>query len=306
VSTIIVGVDGSDRTSDALSFAVQLARSARGSLILANAYPYDDAVAQPDTEQRHRLREAAQRSLDQIRRQVPFGIPVTTRTIADRSPARALHTWAVREHASLVVIGSSHRGTVGRTFIGTTAERLLHGAPCPVAVVPRGAPAGILQTVVVGWDAGPESAAALHAATAVARASGSQLRVVEVLDAPWLTQPARATWPGLVADPHTYERQARERLEQVVADLPDTVQAEALILHDDPTGSLAAQSEDADLLVLGSRGYGPHRAVLLGSVSARVIRAAACPVIVVPRGVSAPLEDLFRQTMLVREVPHTG
>ena len=138
----------------------------------------------------------------------------------------------------------------------------------------------------------------------MARACGAQLRVVQVLDSPWLTQPARATWPGLVADPHTYERHMRERLDQVVAGLPDAVEAEAQILHDDPTGSLAAQSVDADLLVLGSRGYGPHRAVLLGSVSARVIRAAACPVIVVPRGVSAPLEDLFRQTMLARAVPH--
>ena len=306
MSTIIVGIDGSDRATDALSFAVQLARSARASLVLANAYPYDDAVARLDTELRHRLRETAQRTLDQMRRHVPFGIPVSTRTIADRSPAHALHALAVRDHASLVVIGSSRRGTAGRIFIGTTAERLLHGAPCPVAVVPRGAPVGRLDAVVVGWDTRPESAAALSAATVVARACGARLRVVEVLDAPWLTQPERATWPGLVPDPHTYERQERERLEHVVAGLPDVVQAEAVILHDDPAGSLATQSEDADLLVLGSRGYGPHRAVLLGSVSARVVRAAACPVIVVPRGVSAPLEDLFRQTMLARAVPHVG
>jgi nucleotide-binding universal stress UspA family protein len=306
VSTIIVGVDGSDRAVDALSFAALLARCARASLVLANAYPYDDAVAQPDTERRHQLRQAAQRSLDRMRRQVPYGIPVLTRTIADRSPARALHTLAVRDHASLVVIGSSHRGTVGRVFIGTTAERLLHGTPCPVAVVPRGATPGSLGTVVAGWDARPESAAALTAATAVARACGAQLRVVQVLDAPWLAQPARATWPGLVSDSHTHERETRDRLEQVVAGLPEAVQAEPVILHDDPSGSLAAQSEDADLLVLGSRGYGPHRAVLLGSVSARVVRAAACPVIVVPRGVSAPLEDLFRQTILARAVPRAS
>ena len=306
MSTIIVGVDGSDRSVDALSFAAQLARSARASLLLVNAYPYDDAVARLDTELRHRLREAAQRSLDAMRHQVPFGIPVATRTIADRSPARALHTLAVRDHASLIVLGSSHRGTVGRVVVGTTAERLLHGAPCPVAIVPRGAPLGSLDTVVAGWDTRPESAAALNAATAIARACGAHLRVVQVLDASWLSQPARATWPGLIADPHTHVRQARERLEQVVAGLPETVEAEALIVHDDPAAALAAQSEDADLLVLGSRGYGPHRSVLLGSVSARAVRASACPVIVVPRGVSAPLEDLFRQTMLARAVPHTG
>ena len=52
-------------------------------------------------------------------------------------------------------------------------------------------------------------------------------------------------------------------------------------------------AEDADLLVLGSRGYGPRRAVLLGGVSGRVVRRAACPVIVVPRAIEKPLEELF-------------
>ena len=47
---------------------------------------------------------------------------------------------------------------------------------------------------------------------------------------------------------------------------------------------------------MGSRGYGPLRAVLLGSVSGRLVREAACPVIVVPRGVEAPLEELFAAT----------
>jgi hypothetical protein len=46
-------------------------------------------------------------------------------------------------------------------------------------------------------------------------------------------------------------------------------------------------------MVTGSRGYGPHRAVLLGSVSGRLVREAECPVIVVPRGIEAPLEGIF-------------
>ena len=62
----------------------------------------------------------------------------------------------------------------------------------------------------------------------------------------------------------------------------------------DPVRELAAQSGSADLMVVGSRGYGPLRAVLLGSVSGRLVREAACPVIVVPRGVEEPLEELFR------------
>ena len=51
-----------------------------------------------------------------------------------------------------------------------------------------------------------------------------------------------------------------------------------------PPSALAEAASDLDLLVLGSRGYGPVKGTLLGSVSARVMAAAACPVMVIPRG----------------------
>jgi nucleotide-binding universal stress UspA family protein len=69
--------------------------------------------------------------------------------------------------------------------------------------------------------------------------------------------------------------------------------AESLVLVGLPEPQLADQSPHADLFVVGSRGYGPHRRVLLGSVSGRLVRNAACPVLVVPRGIEAPLEALF-------------
>ena len=53
-----------------------------------------------------------------------------------------------------------------------------------------------------------------------------------------------------------------------------------------------AASEHLDLLVMGSRAYGPAHAVLLGGVSRRVIAGAACPVVVLPRGTAARFEAL--------------
>ena len=73
-----------------------------------------------------------------------------------------------------------------------------------------------------------------------------------------------------------------------------------------PANDLVSQSEDADLLVLGSRGYGPRRAVLLGGVSGRVVRRAACPVVVVPRDAETPLEDLFQPASTGRGDPRTS
>jgi nucleotide-binding universal stress UspA family protein len=72
------------------------------------------------------------------------------------------------------------------------------------------------------------------------------------------------------------------------------VDVEALV--GEPAEVLVDLSQHLDLLVCGSRGYGPARAVLLGSVSRRVASEAHCPVIVVPRGVKAPLEALVAQT----------
>ena len=55
--------------------------------------------------------------------------------------------------------------------------------------------------------------------------------------------------------------------------------------------------------MIGSRGYGPVRWVLLGGVSDRVIRDAACPIIIVPRGAQVPLEALVATSEISPATP---
>ena len=76
----------------------------------------------------------------------------------------------------------------------------------------------------------------------------------------------------------------------MVAELPGS---SATLLTGDAAELLAEHSRHVDLLVTGSRGYGPARAVLAGGVSGRLLRSAQCPVVVVPRGVEASLGRLF-------------
>ena len=79
--------------------------------------------------------------------------------------------------------------------------------------------------------------------------------------------------------------------EQAVHRVPDEISTEPLLLHGDPADALTDAAGDVDLLVLGSRGYGPLKGTVLGSVSARIMAAAPCPVMVVPRGAGpTPLE----------------
>jgi nucleotide-binding universal stress UspA family protein len=276
----------------------RLARATGAELVLANAYPYDDMPTRGVPAIRLHLREEAQATLDRMRELTAGVSGVRTCTIASISTARGLHVLIERENPLLVVIGSSHRGALGRVFAGTTAERLLHGSPCSVAIVPRTYRAADepVMTVGVAYDGSPECKAALAAATVTARALGAGLRVIRVFEGALAGTPALMQGPGFVADLSDLEERARQGLEAAVADLKDDVSVEAVLALGDPVRELAAQSEGVDLMFAGSRGYGPLRAVLAGSVSGRLLRAAACPVIVVPRGVTAPLDDLFRAT----------
>ena len=296
MSKIIVGVDESDRSKDAVALAALLARGSDAELVLVCAYPYDDTPSRAaNTGYKRYLREDALAALDRLAATLPAADGLERRVVPDVSPARAIQEIAVRERASLIVIGSSRRGGIGRVLAGTTAERLLHGAPCPVAVAPAGYAATdhAIATIAVGYDGSPESEAALAGAVTLARSLGARLRVIEVLDAMWMGTPALMAGPGFVTEPAGLEERARRHVAERVAALPGDVAAQPQVLTGNPEPALAEQSEHADLFVVGSRGYGPHRAVLLGSVSGRLVRDAACPVLVVPRSIEAPLEELF-------------
>lgn len=213
--------------------------------------------------------------------------------IADPSSAHALHTLAERTEAALLVVGSTHRGAVGRVVPGSTGERLPHGSSCPVAIVPAGyAEAGPIRSIGVGYDGSAESKAALAGAYQLAARCNASLRVIHVFDAGHVGNPALMTMPGWDSMREDHEKTARERLDRGVAALPPGVGTEPVFVHGAPGPELSAQSEQVDLLVVGSGGYGPRAAVVLGGVTHTLIRNAACPVVVLPRG-SRGLDGLF-------------
>jgi nucleotide-binding universal stress UspA family protein len=298
VPKIIVGIDESDRSKDAVALAAQLARGADAELALVCAYPYDDRPSRASNlEFRRSLRADAEECIRRAKDGVADLPLVESHMIAELSPARAIQAMATSEGASLIVLGSSRRGGVGRVLAGTTAERLLHGSPCPVAVAPAGFQAGeehAIETIAVAYDRSDEAKAALLAATTIASALGARLRVVEVLDPYTMGTPMLMAGSAYDVVPSAeIERAAREHLAEAVSSLPDTVTAEAVVLVGDPERQLGVETQRVDLMIVGSRGYGPHRAVLLGSVSGGLVRAASCPVLVVPRGIETPLEELF-------------
>jgi nucleotide-binding universal stress UspA family protein len=217
---------------------------------------------------------------------VAAGVKVECLRFEAASAAGALQTAAEREDAGLLVVGSARRSRGGRVLTGSTAERLLAGAPCPVAIVPLGwSESGPPRTIGVAYVDTNEGRAAVFAAMAIARWSGARLLVVTVIENP------------------AERAEAEKHLQWVPARFAKGVETTARVLTGDPAEDLIAVSAELDMLVCGSRGYGPLRAVLLGSVSHRLVQEAQCPVIVVPRGIEKPLEDIVGDAQRVGAHP---
>jgi nucleotide-binding universal stress UspA family protein len=229
------------------------------------------------------------------------GVAAVFRDMEGTSAPRALHELAESEDAGLLVVGSTRQGTVGRLLPGSTAQRLLHGAPCPIAVIPHGWRAGEgLKTIGVAYVDTQEGHEALRGAHALARQAGATLRVLTVaqvgLAAHAETEARTAGRPGKDFDEVEGEHRvlAETAARTAVAALEGDVAVQVDAFTEDPARTLIGISEHLDLLVCGSRGYGPVRAVLLGGVSRRVAAEARCPLIVLPRGVPASLEALMQ------------
>ncbi|HEY7455446.1 MAG TPA: universal stress protein [Thermoleophilaceae bacterium] len=281
--TILAGYDGRPEGRDAIAFAALLARALGEPVEVACVYLTGEAVLGVTTAE---LEAEAARSAAEGAAALPDDILTESRAVAGSSPAHGLFELAEARRPTAVVVGSSHRGALGRVLAGNVASRLLTASRCPVAIAPRGfaerdtAP---LRTIGVGFDDTAESWTALQHAAAIGIAAGARLRLIHALDT--------AVAPPLdPAETELLTRQLRDSrqhaLARAAASLSKDLHAETKMALGDPVRMLAHEADRGlDLLVLGSRGYGPVRRVLLGSVSTELVRSAPCPLLVVPRSV---------------------
>ena len=299
--TILVGVDGREGGRDALALAGRLAELDGGRVIVLHASPYAEfaagnSVAGYDEALRAEARKALKREVAESGVEVADMIAVT-----DQSPGRALHEWAARVRADVVVVGSARHGKVGAVHFGDDVAGVLHGTACPVVVAPRGIAArGIeLRRIGVGFDGRDESREALRCAAAIARLARGTLRVIAVVP----PEPAVAPASGYGFEWGVVARRSRDAMEEevrhTVQQLDIPASAETVVGL--PAERLAEASRDLDLLVVGSRNYGPVRRVLPGSTSLRLTRRASCPVVVVPRGAGRPSAEAEEQSAMAGE-----
>jgi nucleotide-binding universal stress UspA family protein len=285
MQTVIVGIEDSERAADALALARRLAEpSAR--LILVRAYPVDPTISgDGGTRYARALLADAEATLAALCE----GPWMQTVAVADPHPARALARVAQERCAALVVLGASHTGRLRRVVPGSTGERLLPGSPCPVAIAPRGYANRTepIQVVTCAYDATPDARRALQSAAQMADRLGTRLAVVRVLEGPTVADATLAVEPSAASTVRRMRDMAEAQTRRAVAELDPSLNANAVVLRGDPLDELRRCTSETDLLVIGSRGYGPLRGVMSGTLSGRLMRAAAFPLVLVPPNASA-------------------
>ena len=288
---ILVGYDGRDGGRDALALAASL-RAPDGVVIAVCVYPGFGQAGSDHAETM--LADAAYQTVAEAHAQADGGDWLELRAAPGHSPAHGLHVFSEEVEADLVVVGSSNRGEPGRVHAGTTGERLLNGSACPVAIAPAGfaGQAGIPRVVGVAYDGSESSEAALLEGVALAAEFEASLKLITVvppLKLYWSTE----AFAGGIASGETIREQRHNGFRQMLEDAAARVPAEArtaTILRDGrPADVIADEAEKGiHLLVMGSRNYGPIRRVMAGSTAIELMRLSPCPVLVLPRGASAP------------------
>ncbi|HEX6117047.1 MAG TPA: universal stress protein [Solirubrobacterales bacterium] len=286
---IVVGFDGSDEARDALALGERLARLEGTGLTVAAVGLFEPQVS---TAVERRAATANLRELfAEVREELGPARPFESRIVEGLPAARGLISVASEEEADLIVVGSTHRGRIGRVFPGSVGTQLLHGASCPVAVAPRGfrdAERSVRGVIGVAYDASPESELALAEACRLARVLEVSVRLITVLPEAGLA----AVDPAARAERSGRRERTQERLDRALESVAGVIDAETQVIEGDPGPALVDDCEELDLIVLGSRGRGPLQRTLLGTVSARVCSSSECPVVIVPRGAKTGAEAL--------------
>jgi nucleotide-binding universal stress UspA family protein len=272
---VLVGVDEHEGGRDAIALA-KLLVSEDGRLTFSYVYhgdPHRWHGSRPPLEPAEE--ERANRMLENAREE--GGVSARLRCQGASSVGRGLHELGERIGADLLVVGSSQRGLVGRVLLGDDTRAALNGAPCAVAIAPAGyaRQPSLMREIGVGYNGSPESEHAVRVARALAARHGAKLSALEAVSIPEY---------AIATGPMPAEYSVDSLVEDAFAHVSALDEVEPHAIYGHPAEELALYSASTDLLVLGSRSYGPIGRMFHGSTSNRLARTARCPLLILTRG----------------------
>jgi nucleotide-binding universal stress UspA family protein len=276
---LVVGYLATSGGADAVSLGVRLARTLGAELELRMVLAPDDVTTPRVTSDKFHdvLAEQGSKWLDEALGLVPEDVTARGDVIVAESAAEALSDEALRLDAEAIVVGGSGGGLVGSLALGSFVDDLLHSAPVPVAVAPRGtrnSDVERVRTVTCAIGNRPGAHRLLETAVRASGATGAPLRLVSLV-----ALDKHGEQGVEAAREHAYAT-----LESAKAALPEGADVTAVVA-DGETIEAAVEGldwSDGDLLMFGSSRLAPPRRLFIGSTAARILRVLEVPIVVTP------------------------
>ncbi len=288
--TILVSTDFSEPSLNALPTACALAKKFGASLHLVhvNDLATQEPLLAPTLDLAGDYRHKLRRRLQAIGAQC--GVPVAPANCHLRSghADSEICRQARRLHASLIVLSTHGYSGLKHLMLGSTAERVLRRAPCPVLVMRGAKSAGIrIRKIVVPTDFSPPASAALEYAIGFAKFFGAHLTIINAIYPHYYaTNPELSLYDyGILFEDACAE--AKKQMAKLVRTTSFRgVPFRALTETGHPVISIAgtADRDHADLIFISTHGRTGLKRAFVGSVAEQVTRYAKCPVLVLPRG----------------------
>ncbi len=298
IKSVLCAVDFSEISQHALDHAASIARWYDARLTMLYVFPNLPVLDVPPLVLEPADRE---RLIDEMRRMAVHvsGVPLDVRVQQAAHIHEEILAQLKATDADLLVLGTHGRSGVQRLFLGSVTEKVIRKAQCPTLVVPPRAP-DVAPTAPVQFhrilcpvDFSESSLRAVAHAIAMAREPGAHLTLLHVIEMPSIISPE----PAAIEIDFARFREAavtevRRRLNELIPEEARTFcTPETVVVRDGAHREILRQAADrrSDLIVMGVHGRGAVDVLLFGSTTHHVIRASACPVLIV-RGAEAPLD----------------
>jgi nucleotide-binding universal stress UspA family protein len=280
---VLVGVDGSEWSNAAVRWAADEARRLDVPLHILHAWMWPLYHVQlgppPGAPPGAGLRARAERVLSEAAHLARMTSPGTSVGTTLATGAAAVELLESAAEAQMLVVGHRGLGGFSGLLLGSVGVTVTARAPCPVVVVRGDGPKG--ERIVVGVDGSPQSHLALVTAFGEAARRQAPMLVVHAWAMPLRAEGADGEYASELARGEHEGRQLAEReASQASAGFPDVVY-EVTVGDRSAGAELVDATRDAQLVVVGSRGVGAFRGLLLGSTAHALLLHAACPVLVV-------------------------
>jgi nucleotide-binding universal stress UspA family protein len=294
--TIVVAYTAQDSGTSALELASVLSRSTGEPLVVTVVVTTPHAAGAPefiDGDYLGPLTEWGRSVLDKARQSLAPDIEATFEVRQASSIPRGLLEQAAEGDVSAVVLGSSSKGPLGHISLGSVTERLVHSAPVPVLLAPRGYRPGAdsrIRRVNIGYGGSTGGRHVALVGARLAEAVGASLRVVS-----FAVRPPKRIYGSVEesADELVVDRWVartrdalRSQLGGADAGLGDRL-ARSLVVGEGISWGKAISDvhwSDGDLLVIGPSSSAPAARLFLGSRASKIVRSAPVPVYLVPAG----------------------